>query len=89
VWVVGAVGDRRLHGYDGDTGAVICAGYGPNEQMTGTHKSNTVIVARGRTDVAASNKVYGLPFRERPRRPNRKGNPTNARIETADGICEH
>jgi hypothetical protein len=86
VWVVGAVGDRRLHGYEGDTGAVICAGCAPNEQMTGTHKWNTGIVARGRIYVAASNKVYGLPFRERPPRPTHKGNTTNARIETADGI---
>jgi hypothetical protein len=31
VWVVGASGDQRLHGYDGDTGAVIFAGGGPNE----------------------------------------------------------
>jgi hypothetical protein len=58
---------------------------GPNEQMTGTHKWNTGIVARGRIYFAASNKVYGLPFREGPP-PNRKGNTTNARIETADGI---
>ena len=37
VWVVGASGDQRLHGYDGDTGAVIFAGGGPNELMAGTH----------------------------------------------------
>ena len=52
--------------------------------MTGTHKWNTGIVARGRIYFAASNKVYGLPLREGPP-PNRKGNTTNARIETADG----
>jgi hypothetical protein len=54
--------------------------------MTGTHKWNTGIVARGRIYFAVSNKVYGLPFREGPPRPNRKGNTTNARIETTDGI---
>ena len=47
VWVVGARGDQRLHGYDGDTGAVIYAGGGANELMTGTRQWNTGIVARG------------------------------------------
>ena len=28
VWVVGASGDQRLHGYDGDTGAEVFAGGG-------------------------------------------------------------
>ena len=36
VWVAGVQGDQRLHGYDGDTGAVIYAGGGANELMTGT-----------------------------------------------------
>jgi hypothetical protein len=60
VWVVGAGGDQRLHGYNGDTGAVIYPGGGPNEQMTGTRKWNTGIVARGRIYFAASNKVYAF-----------------------------
>src|SRR6266699_3610280 len=33
VWVAGVAGDQRLHGYDGDTGAVIYAGGGSNELM--------------------------------------------------------
>src|SRR4029077_9848900 len=39
VWAVGtgASVDQRLHGYDGDTGAVIYAGGGANELMAGTH----------------------------------------------------
>ena len=37
VWVVGTQGDQRLHGYDGDTGAVIYGGGGANELMAGTH----------------------------------------------------
>jgi len=48
VWVVGAEGDQRLHGYNGDTGAVIYAGGGPNELMANTRKWNTGIVARAR-----------------------------------------
>src|SRR2546421_5855610 len=48
VWVAGGGGDGRLHGYNGDTGAVVYAGGGANEMMTGTRKWNTGIVARGR-----------------------------------------
>jgi outer membrane protein assembly factor BamB len=66
VWVVGtdnlgAAGDNRLHGYDGDTGAVVYAGGGANEIMAGTHSfSTTGIVARGRIYVATDNKVYAF-----------------------------
>jgi outer membrane protein assembly factor BamB len=60
VWVVGAGGDQRLHGYNGDTGAVIYAGGGPNELMANTRKWNTGIVARGRIYFAATNKVYAF-----------------------------
>ena len=60
VWVVGTEGDQRLHGYDGDTGAVIYAGGGPNELMANTRKWNTGIVARGRIYFAADNKVYAF-----------------------------
>ncbi len=49
-------GDHLLHGYDGDTGAVIFAG--ANELMTGTRKWNSGIVARGSIYVANDNKVY-------------------------------
>src|SRR6266446_2144472 len=45
VWVAGVAGDQRLHGYDGDTGAVIYAGGGANELMTGTRQWNTGIAA--------------------------------------------
>jgi PQQ enzyme repeat len=61
VWIVGTEGDQRLHGYDGDTGAVVYSGGGPNERMAGTHSySTTGIVARGRIYVATDNKVYAF-----------------------------
>src|SRR5262249_14607422 len=54
-------GDQRLHGYDGDTGAVVYDGGGPNDLMAGTHYySTTGIVARGRIYVAGDNKVYAF-----------------------------
>jgi hypothetical protein len=55
VWVVGAEGDDKLHGYDGDTGAVIYTG---TDQLTGTRKWNSGIVARGSIYVANDNRVY-------------------------------
>jgi hypothetical protein len=65
VWVAGTAqrdgnpGDQRLHGYDGDTGAVVYGGGGPDELMAGTHSYSTIgIVARGRIYVAGDNKVY-------------------------------
>lgn len=80
VWVVGAEGDQRLHGYNGDTGAVIYGGGGTNELMTGTRRFNTGIAARGRIYYAADNKVYAfiLPLdptcdRQCGQRPPRPG----------------
>jgi hypothetical protein len=58
VWVVGAEGDNKLHGYDGDTGDVVFAGGGTNELMTGTRKWNSGMVARGSIYVANDNKVF-------------------------------
>ena len=61
VWAVGADGDQKLHGYDGDTGAVVFAGGGANETMAGTHSYNTTgIAARGRIYVGTDNKVYAF-----------------------------
>ena len=58
VWVVGAEGDHRLHGYNGDTGAVVFDGGGADELMTGDRKWNSGMVARGSIYVANDNKVY-------------------------------
>jgi PQQ enzyme repeat len=66
VWVMGTAGwgiegDQRLHGYDGETGAVVYAGGGPNELIPGTHTySTTGIVAQGRIYIVGDNKVYAL-----------------------------
>jgi PQQ enzyme repeat len=62
VWVAGTGtgGDQRLHGYYGDTGAVMYLGGGNNELMTGTRQWNTGIAARGRIYFAADNRVYAF-----------------------------
>jgi hypothetical protein len=56
-------GDQRLRGFNGDTGAVVYGGGGPNELMNGTSKWNTGIVARGRMYFAGTNKVYAFTLR--------------------------
>ena len=62
VWAAnsGDGGDQRLRGFNGDTGAVVYAGGGPNELMNGTMRYNTGIVARGRTYFAGTDKVYAF-----------------------------
>ena len=73
-------GDQRLHGYDGDTGAVVYDGGGPNELMAGTHYySTTGIVARGRIYIAGDNKVYAFAVSPTPRlTPTPRARPTPA-----------
>jgi hypothetical protein len=63
VWAVGAEGDQRLHGYDGDTGAVIFAGGGAGDAMASTSRFITPIVAKGRLFVAANGQLYAFTTR--------------------------
>jgi hypothetical protein len=60
VWIANVEGDGKLYGYNGDTGAVIFNGGGPNEIMNGTRQWNTGMVARGRIYFGADNKVYAF-----------------------------
>ena len=60
VWGIGSEGDQRLHGFDGDTGAVVFSGGGANELMAGTRRFNTGIAARGRIYVANDSRVYAF-----------------------------
>jgi hypothetical protein len=84
VWVVGSEsgGDQRLHGYNGDTGAIVYAGGGANELMTNTRKWNTGIVARGRIYFAASNKVYAFTVPTPTPTPTPSPTPTPTPIPT-------
>src|SRR6476469_3528287 len=76
VWVAGVAGDQRLHGYDGDTGAVVYAGGGTNELMTGTRQWNTGMVARGRVYFGADNKVYAFQLPSGTPTPTPTASPT-------------
>jgi hypothetical protein len=81
VWVVGTAGwgiegDQRLHGYDGETGAVVYAGGGPDELIPGTHSYITTgIAARGRVYIAGDNKVYAFTVPRATPTPRPRPNP--------------
>ena len=60
VWGLGAGGDGRLHGFDGDTGAVVFNGGGAMDAMSAIQGNETAIAAKGRMFVAAQNAVYAF-----------------------------
>ncbi len=53
VWSVGAEGDNRLHGFDGDTGEIVYAGGGSDDVIGLVRRFHTPILAGGRIFVAA------------------------------------
>src|SRR5438477_2097743 len=83
VWVAGVSGVQRVHAYDGDTGAVIYAGGGANELMTGTRQWNTGITARGRIYFAADNRVYAFMLPAGTPTPTPTASPTPSATATA------
>ena len=83
VWVAGVEGDQRLHGYDGDTGAVIYAGGGANDLMTGTRQWNTGIAARGRIYFGADNRIYSFKLPAGTPTPTPTASPTPTATATA------
>ena len=66
VWAIGTEregggGDHRIHGFDGDTGAVVYGGGTATDQMSGTlRRFITPIVAKGRIFVAGDGKAYAF-----------------------------
>jgi hypothetical protein len=60
VWGIGSEGNQRLQGFNATNGAILYAGGGANELMTGTRRFNTGIAARGRIYLANDNKVYAF-----------------------------
>ena len=62
VWVVGAEGDNRLHGFRGDTGEVVFGGGGPAEAMTGLRHFQTLIATSDHLYVAADGHIYAFAF---------------------------
>ena len=62
VWIVGAEGDNRLHGFRGDTGEPVSTGGGSNEVMSGLRHFQTPIAAENRLFVAADGRLYAFAF---------------------------
>jgi hypothetical protein len=62
VWIVGAEGDNRLHGFRGDTGEPLYSGGGGAEEMAGLHHFQTLIVAGGRLYVGADGRIYAFSY---------------------------
>ena len=61
VWAVGAEGDNRLHGFRGDTGAVVFSGR-PGDVMSAVRRFQTLIAVDGHLYVVADGQVYAFAF---------------------------
>ena len=62
VWIVGAIGDGRLHGFAGATGVPVFAGGKTSDHMVGVRRFETILVAEGRMYVGGLNRVYSFTF---------------------------
>src|SRR5215831_898879 len=62
VWVVGADGDGRLHGFRGATGEPLFTGGGPGDAMTGLRHFQTLLAAGDRLYVGADDRIYAFAF---------------------------
>lgn len=60
VWMVGAEGDDRLHGFRADTGAPVFAGGGAGDTMTGLRHFVTILATDDRLFVAGDGRVYAF-----------------------------
>jgi hypothetical protein len=60
VWIVGAEGDNRLHGFRGDTGEPLAAA--PTSAMTGLRHFQTLIATPDRLYVGADGGIYAFVF---------------------------
>jgi len=61
VWVVGAEGDNRLHGFRGDNGEPVFNG-GTGPAMAGLHHLQTLIATKDRLYVGADQRIYAFAF---------------------------
>ncbi len=62
VWILGAEGDDRLHGYRGDTGEPLFDGGSPGDAMTGLHHFQDLLPAAGRLYVGADDRLYAFSY---------------------------
>jgi hypothetical protein len=62
VWIAGAEGDERLHGFRGDTGESLFASGGEGEVMSGLRHFQTLLAAGNRLYVGADGRIYAFSF---------------------------
>ena len=58
VWMLGAEGDNRLHGFKGDTGEALFA----SDPMSGLRHFQTLIATQDRLYVGADGRIYAFAF---------------------------
>ncbi len=62
VWILGAEGDDRLHGYRGDTGEPLYAGGGPADVMPGLRHFQDLLATGDRLYIGADGRLYAFVF---------------------------
>jgi len=62
VWILGAEGDNRLHGFRGDTGAPLFSGGGAADALSGLHHFQDLLPAGGRLYIGADNRLYAFSY---------------------------
>jgi outer membrane protein assembly factor BamB len=62
VWIVGAEGDNRLHGFKGDTGEPLFTGNGLGDLMSGLRHFQALIATKDRLYVGADGHIYAFSF---------------------------
>jgi hypothetical protein len=60
VWMVGAGGDNRLHGFRADTGDPVFTGGGATDAMVGLRHFVTILAADGRLFIAGDDRIYAF-----------------------------
>jgi PQQ enzyme repeat len=60
VWIAGAEGDNRLHGFRGDTGEPVFVSGGRGDTMEGLRHFVTVLAVDGRLFIAGDGRIYAF-----------------------------
>jgi hypothetical protein len=62
VWILGAEGDDRLHGYRGDTGELLFVGGSREDAMTGLRHFQSLLATGDRLYIGADGRLYAFAF---------------------------
>ena len=60
VWMAGAEGDNKLHGFRGDNGSPVFVGGGPESTMPGLRHFVTILAADRRLYIAGDGRIYAF-----------------------------